>query len=499
MSDKTTTKSDWLRYFDDIYDPRVQQVLYEMLTTGEESTEDVISYILQIDKKRRDIQYGQFKRLKGDKARRFEWDDPREADGVPILAREEKNVVKVNYRSHTPFDRAIVTNKKAYLMGIKPEITAGDAFAQWAGENNFHTILSEVTEDAVGQGEGFTLLYSPPGSREVFITKEQAYNCVVIYDPDTGRPTYGLIYMYKTLLSADQKDAVSLSAYWYTERDVTEYEGSIFSVKRAGDPVPHLFQGVPLIEWRNNSERISDIEPVLGLMDLYDIMDSDLASELGQLRLAYLFLKGMGYADQLQAGEYGNGEDDPAKSISSQLQRAGWIAAEGEDADMKFISKDINVEAVKYEKDDLKSRIFQMANSYDPVSVQGADSNVTAFQIRMKLFPLEQSTAETVLHFQNAFKYMFELLSDFYTNFGAGMASDEEPEIIFKRNIPSNIVQDMIDARTAGFFISQNQIADRLPFAIDQELNAAELEAEADRLLVTPDVPEVMGDDEPDR
>jgi SPP1 family phage portal protein len=474
--------------YEDIYDPIVQKEFYEMLSNGEESREQIISWIMQVDSKRRNIQYGQFKRLKGEKARKFEWDDPRMADGVPIYARTNKNKVKVNHKSHTAFDRAIVTNKKSYILGKTPTITGSDSFLQWLQDNHFYTVLSEVGEDAIGQGEGFILLYSPPSSNQAFLTKEQSYTCAMIYNPDTNLPEYGLIYTF----SKTEENGTKLQAYFYDRSTVTEYTGSgkffssdndininTFNVTRESDPEPHLFTGVPLIEWRNNSERISDTEPVLGLMDLYDIMDSDLLSELSQLRLAYMFFKNMGLDDQAIQ------QDESTDQLLEHMQEAGILVSENENAEADFISKQTNYEAVQYAKQSLKERIFQMANSYDPVTIQGSESNVTAFQIRMKLFPLEQSSIETETWFTESFMYMVDLLQGFYSDFGTGFT--DETEIIFHRNIPKNTVQDIKDARASGYMISQKQLARLLSLDIDQEENEKELQEEQESLFLEPE------------
>jgi SPP1 family phage portal protein len=215
-------------------------------------------------------------------------------------------------------------------------------------------------------------------------------------------------------------------------------------------------------------------------MDYYDIMDSDFLSELSQLRLAYFLMKNMGLATQAIQ------EDESIDSLLERMKRTGVITAEGEDADASFISKEINYEAVQYAKQSLKERIYHQANSYDPVSIQGSEANVTAFQIRMKLWPLEQSTVETEIHFTQAFLYMYDLLKEFYSDFGSGIGEDEV-EITFKRNIPSNIMQDMIDARNNSFLMSQKQIAKRLPFPIDQEENEKQLAEEERRMLINAD------------
>jgi SPP1 family phage portal protein len=432
--------------------------------------------MMQIDKKRRAIQYGQFRRLKQEPASKFDWKDHRQADGVPILAREDSNIAKINHRIHTAFDRSIVNNKKSYFIGKQPTIEASNAFINWQKDRKFHTVLSEITEDAVGQGEGFTLLYSPEGTEEAFITKEQSYQCVIISDPDTGRPAYGLLYMFDRKYSTNDESGLNVECYFYDTRTVTKYEGSIFGVKQTEEPKPHLFTGVPLIEWRNNSERISDIEPVLNLMDYYDIMDSDFASELSQLREAYLIIRDAGLADDQRQ------QDGDIETLTQKLKKAGHFLLSGDNSNVEFVSKDINPEAVKYEKQDLKERIYQMANSYDPVSLSNLSGDVTKYQIEQMLKPLEDSVIETEIWFTESFRYMYELLQNFYSDFGNGFEGDAK--ITFHRNVPENMKQALIDARAAGYMISQNQLNRLLGLDIDQEENAAELQEEANSIMV---------------
>jgi SPP1 family phage portal protein len=320
------------RLYDDIYAPRVQAEFFKAFEDGSDPVEKVISWALQVDEKRRSIQYGQFRRLKQEPASKFRWKDHRLADGVPILARKDDpdNIVKENHRIHTAFDRSIVTNKKSYFVGKEPNITADDAFLQWLDANNFRTVLSEITDDAVSQGEGFTLLYSPEGSNEAHITKEQSYNCIVIYNPDTMDPEYGIVYMLGTSLETGDQDGLQAEVYFYTRSTVTKYEGTIFGLSVTEEERPHLFNGVPLIEWRNNSERISDIEPVLNLMDYYDILDSDLSSELSQLRLAYLVIRDAGLSEQAI--------DDNGQNLTEKLKKAGHFLLSGDNSEVNFIS-----------------------------------------------------------------------------------------------------------------------------------------------------------------
>lgn len=466
----------------DIYDSNTQSELIGAISRY--SLPRIVEAVVKIDSKRRSIQSGLWRRMKGFSASKADWSDPREADGIPVLARKPVNVTKINYKSHTPFDRTIVNQKANYFVGKRPEITEDDSFMQWAERNNLHTLISELAQDASAMGEGISLLYSPEGDADLYITKEYPYNGVVLYNQDTNEPEYGLLYY---LRSDDE-----YVAYWYTRETVTKLGGQKDAFVIIEDERPHLIDGVPLIDWQNNSERMADTEMVIGLADLYDIVDSDFLSELGQLRLAYLLLKGMGLDgedtsenifDRAASAPGFEGLAKATGGLTDTLRNAGAFTSDNPDADVKFITKEIAFDAIQYAKQSLKERIFQGANSYDPVTVQGADSNVTAFQIRMKLHPLEQATSEMETWFAKSFMRMVHMVRTYYATY-RNIKMADDIEITFKRNNPSNIIQDMIDARAAGFMMSQAQIAKRLPFSIDQEENAAELLNEADSVLI---------------
>jgi len=460
--------------FRDIYDPQAQSELVKAARVYPAA--EVIKTIIQVDSVRRAIQYGTARRIRLEPASRADWEDPRLADGVPILARKPQNVVKINHKSHTPYSRIIVSQKANYFVGKPPTINPSEGpLVDWLLTNSFPSLLLALAGDAAAMGEGFTLLYSPPGVNEAYITQEVPYNCVVLYDPDINEPVFGLLYY--------QRSDDVIDAYWYTETEVMKFEGkkgSGFVLVEA--PEAHLFEGVPLIEWPNNAERIGDLEPVLGLMDLYDIVDSDFLSELSQLRLAYFVLKGFGLSgDPIGESIFSKSApgfedvDRVASSLTKQLQETGTFTTENPDASADFVTKPINFEAVQYAKVSLKERIFRMANSYDPEDMKGSGASITAFQIRMKLISLDLGAQDAITHFSQSFRRLANLLSGYYQKYKGQSIPMDGAEIIFRKNIPSNITQDMIDARAAGAALSQKQIIERLPFAVDYEENLQEL------------------------
>ena len=58
------------------------------------------------------------------------------------------------------------------------------------------------------------------------------------------------------------------------------------------DPIPHLFDGVPIVEYRNNKDGIGDYEQQISLIDAYNTLMSDRVNDKEQFLEAILVLIG---------------------------------------------------------------------------------------------------------------------------------------------------------------------------------------------------------------
>lgn len=468
-----------LRQQTDIYDPLVQSQLIELIDKiyngegdGTAGLSDVISVIAEIHEKTRQKQYGLWRRSKLKAASRFEWPNPILADGVPIYARQPINKAKVNHKSHTPFDRSIINNKASFFMGKPFEVMSTvprdqETLTRLYEDLGLKTTQIELAQAAVGQGTSFLLLYSPEGENGVRVAKKQSYHCVVLYDQDNGDAKYAMVYSPELSYGTHEQQTLTGTTFngvWYDRENQRVFSGPLEDVRLKAED-RHLFGGVPLIEFPNNTERVSDVELTIGLQDLFDIVDSDLVSEISQFRLAYLLLKNMGL--------------DLDQETLDKMRESGVFSADEDNASVEFIEKDLNHESIEYAKRDLRARIYEQANSYDPNTVANQSGDVTAFQIRMKLKPLEDSTKETELMFRRSFRELFRLIAGFGQAFNSSLAFDTASvDFIFHRNYPQNVMADLTQALQAGAQLSQKQILRLLPFNIDPDQNAEELAEE---------------------
>ncbi len=386
-----------IKYMEDIYNKQVQLELRAAIESGMIS--EAITTGIEIHKVRNNIMVGLNNRSMLQSASAFEWSDPREADGVPIFARRSASSAKENHKLHTPFDRVVAMQKASYMVGIKPvpvveeDENTEEQLADMLNDMCFETGISEIAQKAAGRGAGYILLASPPGLNDVYATYPQEWSCFIIYDTNTGEPLYGVRYWVE-IRSQDTKqpqndESRKIGGEFYTEKEVYPFEGN-YSAVQLGEPALHLFSGVPLIEFPNNTERIGDVELTLSLQDAYDVADSDISSEISQMRLAYLSLK----SDEIDI------DDEWLRT----LKQTGVFIGEG-----AFLEKNLNSQAVENLKTDLEMRIYKYSNSYNPDEL-GQDKALTAFQIQQKLLRLESSAKETELLFKESLTRMLLLM-----------------------------------------------------------------------------------------
>lgn len=132
-------------------------------------------------------------------------------------------------------------------------------------------------------GSGFELLYTDEDAH-ICITYLSPLECFMIYDDSVARkPLYGVRY-YK---NSDKEIVGSV----FTASEIIPFsdkDGLHF-----GDPAPHYFGGVPLIEYIENEERQGAFEQVESAITGYEKAISEKANDVDYFADAYLLLVGV--------------------------------------------------------------------------------------------------------------------------------------------------------------------------------------------------------------
>ena len=467
----------------DAFSKEIQAEILQQLQNDSKVVQSmIIGDLIELNERLRNIRNGLFKRSEQEPASSYEWTDPKEADGVPIFAREALSETDPNNKLHTPFDRAIMNNKSSYLAGKPMEFTVKidnesekstqeQILDQIAKENNLSMLNTSLVEAATRSGAGYALLYKPINSLDCKIRRVNEWECIVVYDESTDQPVYAMRYFpeveLETASTGELLQTTQWLVEWYDGVNVTVYKGTgdTFSIYKEAEP--HLLGTdqnpfVPLVEFKNNADRVGDVSRVIPLMDAYDTADSDLSSDISKFANAFIHITGAGF----------NFDDD----MIDLMKRTGIIPTD-DNGRVEYVTRQIDINGIEQFKDGLERRIYKYASSYDPDSL-GSDGAKTAYEIAQKLKPLEDASKNTELQFKKAWYYILKGINNFNERANKPTLDIKKIDINFQRNVPRNIMQDIVDFRTAGGVLSQENLIKLSPFEVDVAANTEQLNNE---------------------
>ena len=351
---------------------------------------------------------------------------------------------------------------------------------------------SEAVKMAAMVGEAYRLLYVPEGRNEIRMKLIPGYEGIMVRDESIDEPVYFLRYWYVTDHEYDKATGKSDTnrrtvVEWYDDTDITYYidDGrgnySIDVSKGNGGMQPHLFNGVPVVEFRNNEEGQAEAEKVVDLIDAYDTVLSATVSEIEQLRLAYL--------------KYRGGEDVDNELIKL-LEQTG-IFPLGPEGDAAFITKDIQIDPVKVILDEIRKNIYQFSKSIDLSKDFGGDLRVIGWQV--SLLNLENSCKVTERKFKKALREQYRLVTEKWREWGMADVDYLGLQFTFTRNFPKDlaseakILLDLLGAVSRKTAYAQMSFIDD----VDAEIEAFEAEREANVDLFGGMTDDTRSEDEP--
>ncbi len=426
----------------------------------------ILGEIIQNESRRDAVSWGMWERYTLNPASRYEWTDPREADGIPILARQKMGPGSINQKLHTPFDRTIVNNKVSYFASNIQVVFPEDfpervrAFyaelSQRAYWKRFNLLVAKYCTDT---GASYVLSWIDNGEFKMRALKN--HEAAVIYNETSGEPELAVRY---NMEQAEIYDGMSVTSYRKVRGTWTRGETRLHGLGTRSRPA------IPLVEMRNNPEMLGNPEMVISLCDAHDTSMSDLSSEIAQMRLAYLIMKGAG---------------SDADQIKKDLINAGVIILESGDSDARFITKDLKPEAVKILQESLRRLIFEGASSYDPATFTEGNPP-TAYEIAQRLHPLEMDVEVTIGEWTMGWALQDYVIRNYLTvHRGLTDYSLVGIERIFRRVAPRNMLQALSDAANAGITLSNRTKIEQSGLQIDPIQEQARLDAAG----ISPDTP----------
>ena len=386
----------------------------ELIRINGEVTSQIITDLIDDNSTRATVMENLYKRYKT------------ETDGVPIFDRYYDDTAKINRQLNNDFFSEIVDTKTGYLAGV-PIVYETDPespdFEEFQLRNRIDDLDAETVKMASICGTAGRLLYVDTDGKHR-IMNVNPWECIWVWDRSIDEVQFALRYYLVEYVGPSGQTENKVRVEWYDKDTVTFFiesvNGYILDDTEPVNPMPHLFNFVPLIEYPNNEERIGDAEKVLALIDAYDRKESDIDSELEQWRLAYM--KAIG-------------ADITSEVVEDAKYTGAFNLPEG--ADLAFIEKNINVAAIDSHLNRLEANILRFSKSVN-FSDQEFTSDISGESRKYKLLSLENKCIVAERKFSASNQRMFKVLAS-SPNFNLDWLHVTQK---FTRNLPISLEKD---------------------------------------------------------
>lgn len=306
-------------------------------------------------------------------------------------------------------------------------------------------------------GVAYELLYLNESS-EIKMAEIEPTNIFTIYDSTVEEKPLAYVRFYDVEDYISNKIVTKVEVYTNQSIQHGLIDGD--TAQLSEELEPHNFDGIPIIQYKNNDEMTGSFEKVIDLINSYDLAVSDTSNNLEYFADAYLVLSGM--------------EDTEQEDIEAMKENRVMVLAENGKAEW-LVKSASNVEVEEF-KDRLREDIFtlsQVPNLSDD-SFGNASSGVS---LQYKLFGLENLVSISERKFKASLEKRMELICSIL-NLKGGNHNHVDVQITFTRNIPSNLsIQADVISKLSGL-ISNETLISLLPFVDNPALELEKLEAE---------------------
>lgn len=315
-----------------------------------------------------------------------------------------------------------------------------DLFMEWGKES----MIKGLSHILVYQNEESKTKFMRLSPEDVILvyknssTKELQY-AIRLYDIDTEDTNVTTHY-------AEVYDSTGYDIFKCTDGGTGTKAGRAISGYTFSERKSHIYGMIPIITLYNNEEKMSDLERVETLVNDYDKVLSDVSNEFEAFRNAYLMLKNM-----------------VASNDSLDKLKVEGILEVMENGDAKFLTKQIQTEAIENHLNRLEKNIYKFSQVPD-LSDENFAGNLSGVAIRFKLFGLETKCIIKERKMEKAIRDLFRVLT-----VPLRVSTGREPDALnlkveFTRNIPNNITELVDTVTKLDGKVDKETLLSLLPF-----------------------------------
>lgn len=339
----------------------------------------------------------------------------------PILEQEAKALDKPDNRLVVNNAKEIVDNYNGYFIGIPVKVShendkINDFIKDFRNRNDMDDNESELSKICALYGHGFEYIYQNEESETCCIYNNPLDMFIVYDDTIQQNPLFAVRY-YAT------DDGIEGQLFTETEELAILSSGGETILT---DSKPVYYNGVQVIEWIENEERMSVIEPVESLVNAYNKALSEKANDVDYFADAYLALLGAELDETGVAKIRDNriinlfGTDNASDIVVKFLDKP-----DGDATQEHLLNR---IERLIYEKS-------MVANINDESFGQAS-----GVALEFKMQPMKNLSINKERKVKSAMRRRFKLLFNLPTNVPAALKDEwQNLEYKFTRNIPRNI------------------------------------------------------------
>ena len=383
------------------------------------------------------------------------------------------DILMKEQRANSAPNNMIVANYCEYIANMSTGFFIGQpvAYSSVSGDTEAVKALQEVlryNDEAEGNlqlagessvtGAAYEVLYLD-ADVEIRFCSIPAEQMILVTDSTLEENLVTAIRRYRVLGldGSSYRDYVDV----YDAQTVTSYDYDAGKITRRGEPRPHYFDGVPVIEYPNNEARRGDFEGVMTLVDAYNKAQSLTLDDMEDFTDAYLVLKGMGGM---------NGED------AAELRRNKMMTLD-EGGSAEWLIKNLNDTYIENIKTRLQNDIHKFSAIPD-MSDDAFAGNTSGVAIKYKLIGLEQVRSRKERCFKKGLQRRIELIADMLRTKSKADIDFRDIEITFTANIPANNQEQADIVKALYGLVSQKRLLSLLPFVTDPAEELEELRRE---------------------
>ena len=399
-----------------------------------------------------------------------------------ILSRQKTDKNKPNNKVVNDFFGQIIDNTVGYFLGNpiilnytepKPEkprvdtdpVDVGvdmesmgdtavqDYLAELGVENDKDDLFIEWGKEAMIKGLSHILVYQDEESNTRFM-RISPEDLIIVYENSATKKAKYKIRLYDidtedtgvTTHYAEVYSATKMELFVSTENASTSGSTREFCSYAFAEEKPHIYGRIPIVTLYNNEEQMSDLEKIESLVADYDKVLSDVSNEFEAFRNAYLMLKNM------TAG----------KDAKEKLKDEGIIEVM-ENGDVKFVTKQIQTEALENHLNRLEKSIYTFSQVPN-LSDENFAGNLSGVAIRFKLFGLETKCIIKERKMEKAIRELVRVLS-----VPIRVSTGKEVDLLnlkveFTRNVPNNLTEIVDTVTKLDGKVDKETLLSLLPF-----------------------------------